>query len=88
MGMLAIAAYAQDLGILLLEPVVILPEGGGLVASTTCKVEDVEREDYMLLTFVLTQRNLVSGIRGYLKVRGRLPDFCCHLYASFGSTAT
>ncbi len=35
---MAVAAYAQDLGTFLLEPVVVLPEGGGLAGSTSGEV--------------------------------------------------
>ena len=37
-GVVTVAAYAQDLGTFLLEPVVVLPEGGGLAGSTSCEV--------------------------------------------------
>ena len=84
MGGGAVAAYAQDLGTFLLEPVVVYPEGGDLVASTTSKVKDVEGEDYVLLTLVLAQGNLLSALGRKGKVGGRITYFCCHLYASSG----
>jgi hypothetical protein len=38
MGSDMVTAYAQYLSIFLLKPVVILPEGGGLVGSTTGEI--------------------------------------------------
>ena len=37
-----VTTYAQNLGISLLKPAVILPEEGGLRGSTRCEVEHVE----------------------------------------------
>ncbi len=54
-GVLGVATDAQDLGILLLEPGVSLVKRGDLVCSTACEVEDVEREDDVLLALELAQ---------------------------------
>ena len=62
MGVLAVRAYAQNLGTLLLEPGVMLPERGDLVGSTACEVEDMEREDHVLLALVLAQGDLLAGL--------------------------
>jgi hypothetical protein len=53
-----ITTDAQHLGILLLKPAVLAPEGDGLLRSTTGEVEDVKRQNNMLLPPVLTQRNI------------------------------
>ena len=53
-----VAAYAQDLGILLLELLVKLPERGGLDSSTTGEVQDVKGEDYVFFASVLAQADL------------------------------
>lgn len=51
--MVAVTANAQNLGIFLLEPGIGQVERGGLVGSTTGKVEDVKGEDYVLLSLEL-----------------------------------
>jgi hypothetical protein len=53
-----ITTDAQHLGILLLEPAVLTPEGDGLLRSTTGEVEDVKRQNDVLLPSVLAQRNI------------------------------
>jgi hypothetical protein len=50
---LAITAYAQNLGTLLLKPGVGLVKGGDLVGSTACEVEDVEGKNHGLLALEL-----------------------------------
>ena len=57
---MAVTAYAQDLGTLLLKPGVGLAEGGDLVGSTACEVKDVEGEDYALLSPELTEGYLLA----------------------------
>ena len=42
MGVVAITAYAQYLGTLLLELIIGLPERGDLIRSTTCEIKDVK----------------------------------------------
>ncbi len=58
MGSKVVTAYAQHLGIILLEPAVIPPERGSLVSSTTGEVKHMERENYILVPPVLTQGNV------------------------------
>ena len=88
MGMLAVTADAQHLGISLLKPGVGLVKRGDLVPSTTCKVEDVEREDQVLLTPELAQGDLGSRLVGKGEVRGLLTGFCCHWIPPLGDAAT
>ena len=78
MGVLAIAAYAQYLGTFLLELAFVLPEQGDLVGSTTCEVEDVEGENYVLLPPVLTQADPLAILRWEAEVWGLLSHFRCH----------
>ena len=49
MGGYGVTAYAQNLGILFLDPIVILPEQGGLGGSTRGKVKHVERKHHVVL---------------------------------------
>ena len=49
-----IATDAQDLGIVILELLVLMAERGCLSRSTSCEVEYVEREHHVLLTLVAT----------------------------------
>jgi len=53
MGVNLVAAYTQNLGILLFELAVKLPERSRLRGSTSGKVKHVEGQYYMLLTSVL-----------------------------------
>ena len=59
-GVVAVTAYAQYLGTLLLELAVRLPERGDLVRSTACEIVDVKGEDHVLLSLVLAQADPVS----------------------------
>jgi len=54
-------AYAQNLGILLLNPAVVSPEGGRLVGSPGGEIKDMERQNNMLVAFVLAQAYLLVG---------------------------
>ena len=56
-----IHAYAQNLGIFLLDPAVVSPERGSLACSTSCKAKDMEGQDYVLVAFVLAQAHLLIG---------------------------
>ena len=49
----AVNTNAQDLGILLLEPAILLPEPGYLVRSAACEGHDVEGKNDVLLPTVL-----------------------------------
>ena len=83
MGVLAIAAYAQHLGTLLLKLAAVLPERGDLVCSTAGEIKDMKGQDYVLLAPVLTQADLLARLRGKAKVRGWLPHFSGHSYTTF-----
>ena len=50
-----VAAYAQNLGIFLLELAIGLPERGGLGGSTRGEIEHVEGKHNVFLTLVLAQ---------------------------------
>jgi len=60
--MLTVAAYAQNLGTFLLELAISQSERGDLVRSTACEIKDVEGKDYVVLSFELTQANLLSRL--------------------------
>jgi hypothetical protein len=77
-GVVAVAAYAQDLGALLLELGVSLVERGDVGGSTTCKVEDMKGEDYVFLVPELDKGDLLPRLIQEGKVRGRLAHFCWH----------
>ena len=76
--MLAITAYAQNLGTLLLKPGVGLVKGGDVIGSTAGKVENVEGKDHVLLALELAQRDLLTSLVGKAKLWGGLSNFCCH----------
>tara|TARA_B100000749_G_scaffold213982_1_gene168799 strand:+ start:578 stop:808 length:231 start_codon:yes stop_codon:yes gene_type:complete len=76
--MLAIAAYAQDLGTFLLKLGVCLVKGRNVIGSTSSKVENVEREDHVLLALELAKSYLVTSLVWKAKFWGGLSDFCCH----------
>ena len=85
--MLAVAAYAQNLGTLLLELRVVLPERGDLVGSPAGEIEYVKGQDYVLLPPVLAQADRIAGLGGKAEVRGPLPYLSRHKYplvADFG----
>ena len=78
--MYGIAAYAQDLGIVFLEPAVSLPEEGGLAGSTRGEIEDVEGKHHRLLAMILAQGN-VSVFRGrQLEIWGYVANFYRHIH--------
>lgn len=79
MGSDVVAVDAQYLGILLLEPVVGLPEGDGLAGSTRGEVKNVEGEDHVLLAPVLAQGNVPFTYRRQGKIGGDIANFCGHL---------
>ena len=62
MAMLAVAAYAQNLGTLLLELAVGQSERGDLVRSTACEIKYVKGKDYIFLAFELTQADLLPRL--------------------------
>ena len=76
--MLAVAAYAQNLGTLLLELRVMLPERGDLVGSTAGEIEYVKGQDYVLLPPVLAQADRIAGLGRKAEVRGPLPYLSRH----------
>jgi len=74
-----ITTDAQHLGILLLEPAVLTPEGDGLLRSTTGEVEDVKRQDDVLLPPILAQGNVTLARRCEGKVRSNVANCCRHM---------
>jgi hypothetical protein len=74
-----ITTDAQHLGILLLEPAVLTPEGDGLLRSTTGEVKDVKRQNNMLLPPVLAQGHVTFAGRGEGKVRSNFANCCRHM---------
>ncbi len=80
-GIYVVAANAQHLGILLLDPGVVKPEQGCLLRSTSGEVENVKGEDHMLLPGILAQRNLSMIRGGHLEVRGFVTYLCGHVPA-------
>jgi hypothetical protein len=81
-GELTVTAYAQDLGTLLLEPAVVLPEQGDLVGSTTGEIEDVKGQDHIFLPLVLAQADPLAILREKAKVGSSLSYFCRHRCSS------
>ena len=73
-----IATDAQYLGLPLLQPAVIAPEGHGLLGSATGEVKDVKRQDHMFVPAVLAQSNIALTHRGERKIRGDVAHFCRH----------
>jgi hypothetical protein len=74
-----VATYAQNLGIVILEPLVVLTERGCLSRSTRCEVEYVERKnDY--LAVVIAKGNVPVGGRK-LEIGGYIANFCRHIPA-------
>ena len=76
--MYGIAADAQDLGIVLLEPAVCLPEEGGLAGSTRGEIENVERKHHGLLAAILAEGYFSMLWRGQLELWGYVANFCRH----------
>ena len=77
-----ITTNTQHLGIEFLEPAVNAPERDCLLRSTAGEIEDVKRENHVLLPTVLTQRDITVIGRWERKIRGVFADFSCHV-ASF-----
>ena len=75
-----IAADAQDLGIILLEPAVSLPEEGGLAGSTRGEVKDVEGKHHRLFPTILAESDLPVFRRRQFEIRGYIANFCRHIY--------
>ena len=74
-----VAAYAQHLGIFLLELLVSLAERGGLGGSSRGEIKYVKREDHVLLPLVLAQGDVALADRGECKIRGYRANICGHL---------
>jgi len=53
-----IAAYTQNLGITLFELRIIFSKRGRLISSTTCKIQNMKGQDYILLAFELAQSDI------------------------------
>ena len=78
MGVNGIAADAQHLGIMLLEPAVGLPEQGGLAGSTGGEVKDVEGQHHGFFAAILAQGNF-PVVRGWqLEIWGDIANFSRH----------
>ncbi len=76
-----VATDAQNLGIVILEPFVLLTERGCLRRSTRCEVEYVEgKNDCFAL--VIAKGNVPIGGRK-LEIGGYIANFCRHIPASF-----
>ena len=75
-----IAADAQDLGIVLLEPAVSLPEEGSLAGSTRGEVKDVERKHHRLFSPVLAQGYFAVVWRWQFEIWGYIANFCRHIH--------
>ena len=87
MGVNRIAAYAQNLGIILLEPAVSLPEQGSLAGSTGGKVKHMERQHHHLFAAILAQGNLTMLRRGQLEIWGNIANCCKHNHTPQNSGA-
>lgn len=75
-----IAAYAQDLGIVILEPLVFLTERGCLRRSTSGEVEYVEGKHDCFVTLVIAKGNVPIWGRK-LEFGGYIANFCRHISA-------
>jgi hypothetical protein len=75
-----VATDAQDLGIVLLEPAVSLPEEGGLAGSTRGEVKDVEGKHHGLLAAILAKGNLSMLGRGQLEIGGYVANLSRHIH--------
>ena len=76
----AIHAHAQNLGILLLEPAVRLPEPGALAGSTPGKGQDVGMKYHPLFPQVLAQGYLIPRLGAEGKVRRLVSYFRWHVH--------
>jgi hypothetical protein len=75
-----IATDAQDLGIVLLELAMGLPEQGGLAGSTSGEVKDVEGKHHGLLAAILAKSNLSMLGRGQLEIRRNVANLSRHIH--------
>ncbi len=80
MGVNGVATYAQDLGIVILEPLVVLTERGCLRRSTRCEVEYVEGKNNYLVALVVAKGNVPFGGRK-LEIGCYIANFCRHIPA-------
>lgn len=81
MGRDRVAAYAQYLGIGILEPFVLLAERGRLCGSTRGEVEYVEGQYNGHSALIVRQGNVPVG--GWkFEIRGYIANFCRHIFAS------
>ena len=87
MGVNRIAADAQNLGIILLEPAVSLPEQGSLAGSTGSEVKHMERQHHHFLAAILAQGNFPMLRRGQLEIRGNIANCCKHNHTPQNSGA-
>ena len=76
--MYRIATDAQDLGIVLFEPAMSLPEEGGLAGSTRGEIKDVEGKHHRLVAAILAQGYLSMLWRWQLEIWGYVANFCRH----------
>ena len=79
MGVYVVTAYAQNLGILFLEPAVVLPEQGGLVGSSSGEIEYVEGQDHVFLASVLAEGYVSLTHRGEGEIGGGIANFYGHV---------
>ena len=86
--MYGIATDAQDLGIVLLEPAVSLPEEGGLAGSTRREIEDVEGKHHRLVAAILAQGDISMLWRGELEIWGYVANLSRHNHtpSEYGGT--
>ena len=80
MGGNGVATDAQDLGIVILELLVLLAERGCLSRSTRCEVEYVEGKNDYLVALVVGKGNIPLGGRK-LEIGGYIANFCRHISA-------
>ena len=80
MGGNGVATDAQDLGIVILELLVLLAERGCLSRSTRCEVEYVEGKNDYLFALVIAKGNVPIG-GGKLEIGGYIANFCRHIPA-------
>ncbi len=79
-GRNGVATDAQNLGIIILEQLVVLAERGCLSGSTSCEVEYVEGKNDYLVALIIAKRNVPIGGRE-LEIRGYIANFCRHIPA-------
>ena len=75
----SVAAYAQNLGIFLLELAKDLPERGSLGGSTRGEIEHVEGQHHVLLTLVLAEGYIAFADRRQGEIGGGIADLCRHI---------